>query len=354
MRKVLGMLLVLALLAGAAWWLWPTLAEAWQPALERGATTAPETTVDVGDVAADAPSLQAAADATPAVPAPTALPDTLPPLPPVDAPLAESMTDLLARAHAGDATAACHLKVAAERCRSLQQSTAMAQAMESSLVDGSFDGGEMVGVRMIASMEVEGDSSDALCAGVDPDALPGGSDLLERTLANLSPRQKTLMALLRSDGTLARMSRQLGGGVGGFGVDASDLVSQFLADHDMAFLQAGFDAGDPLALEGLLLVHAPGGMLGGGPFNMTRQSRPDPYRFARYALLGQELLGAEWLGERATPVLDQVLAAMPPEDRTRLDAQVAADTARWQSAEQAHGPRVPPEPNADALDLCRG
>src|SRR5690606_19298668 len=108
--------------------------------------------------------------------------------------------------------------------------------------------------------------------------------LLKRTLPNMSPRQKTLIAMLRADGSLARVMRQGGIPSGGLSVGSENLVSQFLADNDMPFLQAGFDVADPLALEGLLLVHAPGGMIGGMPFSVMRQSRPDPYRFARYAL----------------------------------------------------------------------
>lgn len=43
----------------------------------------------------------------------------------------------------------------------------------------------------------------------------------------------------------------------GLGVELRQMLPQFLADHSIQFLLEGYEARDPLALEGLILLHAP-------------------------------------------------------------------------------------------------
>jgi hypothetical protein len=138
----------------------------------------------------------------------------------------------------------------------------------------------------------------------------------------MSVRQRTLIALLRSDGQIRRLYQA----EQGFSESASYVYPQFLADHALDFLQDGFRARDPLALEGLVLLHAPSNSLspqGVGP------TLPNPRLFLRYAWLMQRLFGEDVLGERAKRTVAYAAASLDPDQLQSIRNGVEHDLTLW-------------------------
>jgi hypothetical protein len=187
------------------------------------------------------------------------------------------------RAEAGDPAAACRLVVAARRCVA---------------------------------------SADAYCAGVAPGDIPATDAVLQSVAPWLSPRQKTVIAMLRSDGLLSRL-----GAPDDAPIENIDTIyPQFLADHAQDFLQDGYRAHDALALEGLALVHAPNRLLrwrGVGP------SLPNPRLFLLYAGVLQRVAPSELLPERVLVTIANSRRTLTPQQLDALDREIEVAVRQW-------------------------
>jgi hypothetical protein len=216
---------------------------------------------------------------------------SLPALPSPVAPLAQTRPVLQPRAAAGDGVAACRLAFARARCEG--------EARAGPIAPGSF------------------------CAGSERDPLPRTEDLLHPAEPWLTPRQKVLLALIRPDGGVARLARP------GAAAPEGYVYPQYLADHAYDFLLEGFRSRDPLALEGLAIVHAPGDP---ARWNRNGPVLPNPKLFLFYTGILQRLNGESAIGQLARDTVAATRATLDPRDVAEADAKADAEVRLWLAA----------------------
>lgn len=244
----------------------------------------------------------------------------LPELPDASAPLSQQLPALLIRANAGDPGASCRLIVGINRCVELNRNRAFSERMIRSLELGESEKDELL-IRLAARFEEAESQGGAFCSDVDVQELPRIDSLLRNSIQSMSPEQKTVIALMRSDGRLRRLQR-----TSSFSESSLYVFPQLLADHAYEFLLAGFSARVPLALEGLVVTHAPGGAM------MTQGvhvALPNPRLFHRYALLMERLYGSETLGREGGHLLEAVTATLSPRDLSENALWVDNEYRRW-------------------------
>lgn len=300
---------------------------------------------------ASAPPANHAATPEPLFPRPSPPPAAPPaqPLAPLTGPLRDRLPALQQLAEHGHGEAACVYALELSRCRAsavrhelglafgqvLQQRSLSLAAVDSdqALIDG------IAGAREQHAAQAD------LCAGIEAHGGNPAVIWVQNAAARGPIRWRVISALMQPDGSLPRLPR---GTPAPLELDpaVTTLVSQFYADHALLYLQQGFQAGDPLALEGLLLVHAPDVLpLSGNADALMRL--PNPRLFAALALLAERLYGSEMLGNPATQLLQTVWDGLDPSARDRLLREVEFEVRRWQAA----GP--PPVASDDVSDLCR-
>lgn len=187
-------------------------------------------------------------------------------------------------------------------------------------------------INVLADAE-EATTRQHRCEGVALDRLPSFDASLRRALHNLTPRQKVLIALARQDGTLRRIPHEIPEGVirGG---DTSYVFPQVLADNLVGFLHAGLAAADPLALEGLILLHAPNIIPGEAAEHGMRL--PDPLKFSVYANLMARLFGPAAIGPQVEHLLGSSMATLTPEEHGRMARMLEQEEQRWRAASAVH------------------
>ena len=282
-------------------------------------------------------------------PSGSALPATsaaLPPTPPPDATFAESKEALLQRADAGDAEAACRFGAELLLCSDDSGFTSMAmEGLSEFIADADPERQDMLvsgaGLRLATN-----DAAIAHCAGIDRAELPDLHARLERLMRNGSVRARVLYALQTPGGGLARV-------VGRSGLTlqpgARQPVSQFYADNAGAFLREGIAARDPLAIEGMILLHAPQRAMGAQALPMWL---PNPVRFVAYLGLW-ESLGLPPLGAEFQRMRDNVWPNLDLATQARVREVVEAERRRWQADPRAFA--AAPPMDVDTLsDLCQG
>ncbi len=108
-------------------------------------------------------------------------------------------------------------------------------------------------------------------------------------------------------------------------------VAQFYADNAYRFLEEGLVQRDLLALEGLILAHAP------SPVNRVvplRIQRPDPFRFVVLTGL-YEALGIAALPRDIGELRDAVIADLSPEVRDQAHALIDRELIRWSARQDS-------------------
>lgn len=281
-------------------------------------------------------------------PSATSLPEGLPPMPPADLPLSAQLEALAKRAKAGDPDAACRLLIQGERCGHYRRLQFFVQGT----VDGRFkapnSGAQEVMIDSAARWSEEAERDKALCDGIDINAVPDVDETMANALNRLTVRQKVILALVRGDGQLARIGIR---GVDGprRSSDAQGLPPQFYSDYLVDFLHEGLAARDPLALEGMVLLHVP--MPPGANGNGLRVALPDQYRFALYARASLELNGPVGIGPYLPQFLDRVLDQMSAEKRQQLEREVSALVADFRAAQPVQRP-APTANDAGLAELC--
>ena len=273
---------------------------------------------------------------------------TLPPMPPVDAPLAEAMDDLLTRAEAGEPEATCRLLLDLGACmeneNTRQRREMLTQRAASTQSDFQRE-------RMIDFLAVSQEASDrwnTFCAGTKPMTFADMERLLFQAAPRMSNRQRLLFTMSLEDGSLIRLPRSMQDYQPRPTNDG--IISQFHADNDLEALEQGIAEADPLALEGKILLHIPTG-IGKKMFDL-REALPDPYKFTGYALMMQQLYGPDALGEIATKALDSILPALDPTTRESLQQQADTEVARWRETSIANPKSMPDNREQRSGSLC--
>ena len=241
-------------------------------------------------------------------------------LPSAGADLIEQLPLLVEEAKRGNPVASCRLALSRVRCATELGRREFASRMRRGLEQGKM-GDEDYWIDNLSTAEEYFSRLDGFCANVDQGMLPSVDEALEHSIFNLSPRQRTVLAMLRSDGQVRRLRSPVG-----YSEVGTYLISQTLAEKSYDFLLDGFRARDPLALEGLILVHAPGAAI---PPQGVELRKPNPELFLRYALLYVGLYGVEAIGEPARRLAASALATLSDSDRQALREQVDIEIDAW-------------------------
>jgi hypothetical protein len=240
------------------------------------------------------------------------------PMPDIRLPLAEQLPVLVERANAGDPAAACRLVLTVSRCAHSIRANRFTAGVQRSLESRAGPHDDQL-IDFVAR------SSDAatsdFCDGVDHAALPRLDDLPAIAFQRMSPFEKTLVALTRSDGRLRRLQPVPGTS---YRETNEFVLPQVIASNAQQFLVDAFNAGELLAIEGLVMMHAPGSLRPDG----VAVTLPDQRKFLRYALLLEQLQGSEALGY-ASRLIPAVESQLPPDEVASIRRQVAAELPRW-------------------------
>jgi hypothetical protein len=247
------------------------------------------------------------------------------PLPDASLPLVDQLDQLVELAEAGDGRAACRLVMQVSRCVREAQHADFDDRLMSSLARGASRLEEFSIDRLARNQERRANFA-GYCSGVSVDEFSDLTPLLAKSIASLTPRQKAVLAMMRADGHVRRLVWDEP-----YAELSSYLYPQFLADHGYDFLMSAYHAADPLALEGLLLVHAPARMLAQHGVGI---SLPNPRLFLQYAILAQTLFGPEFLGERGLRLAEHVAASMTTDQLVDVSAAADRERARWEFAKR--------------------
>ncbi len=269
---------------------------------------------------------------------------------PMQGPLLDRVPLLRQRARTGNARAACQLALEFSTCRAASKRWDMSRTMEYAAATSEAARLDVRVIDAIADVREDADRVESDCAGLE---IEGDSDvvaLLQAAAPNGNARQKVIAALTQPDGSLLRLPR---GPEHTLPMDpwVSAMASQFYADNALRYLHEGFRARDPLALEGLILVHAPDVLV---PTASTDAAfrLPDPRRFVALALLAEEVYGADMLGSQVRQLLQRTLEALSAKERGRAES----DAKRWAQTWRASTVSALPEEGIDAVSIdavCR-
>lgn len=282
---------------------------------------------------------------------PPAEPDIDAALPAADASLVEQLPALRALADRGHPEAACRLMVQVQVCRDFERNAGFARQLQGDLVRVADPGKPTEAERMLIGAVAAGlehmQSAKALCRHFRwRNEEFDESALLDRVVSQLSVRQRVILAMLDESGRLTRLPQHALGDVlvGG----STDYVyPSYLSENAIQFLRSGIEAADPLALEGMIVLHAP--VRFPGPQGVRFQL-PDAYRFAGYASLMVALYGHERLGGLAHRSLERVLDRLDAQQRRQLDAAVELEARRWRAVQVRRPSRWPD--TESAIELC--
>lgn len=260
-----------------------------------------------------------------------------------------SFERLVQDALAGDDEAGCRLLIEALRC-SVQRGRLgqVATAIERMAVEGD----NPFALDFVARATEEAEARRTLCdAAPGPDALTRRDGVRERLLG-LHIRARVIMAMTLPDGRIMRLHADQPENHVGLAGTGEEILPEFIAEHGLRFLAEGLQRGDSLALEGLLIVHAPG-ILPQASFNGRFFALPHPRRFALHALTWRALWGdAGLVGTGVPELLATTLDEMTPDARQRLEAEVATEVARWHTVNGDTSPRLPARDRHPAA-VCR-
>ena len=252
------------------------------------------------------------------------LPSGLPALPEVNAPLDAQLPDLLQRAEAGDPVATCRVATAFNHCAEQARNKAFTSQMRRSLEKGEGPWDNLL-IETISRFEEPIDGLSSFCDGLDFRDSPDIGRLVRRNYQALSPRQKTLMVMTRPDGSLRRVHSR-----GANLTSALYVIPEYLAEHSVSMLREAYAEGDPLALEGLVLLYAPGQALAPETVAVWQ---PNPRLFLKYSWIMRDLFGLESLGLEAAHLMRAAAASVSRETFESIRNEVQAEVERWRSLE---------------------
>ena len=265
--------------------------------------------------------------------------------PALDRPLLDRVPALRQRAQSGDAKAACQLALELSACRTAAQRDDLSMTMEYVAATSEQAGRDVRVIDAIASAREAADGALADCAGLDTQGESDVVALLQAAAPAGNARQRVIAALTQPDGSLLRLPR---GSVHPLPMDpwVSTLASQFYADHALRYLHEGFRARDPLALEGLILLHAPDILVPSASTDVAFRL-PDPRRFVALSLLAEQVYGSDMLGSQVRQLLQRALETLPANERRRAEREAT----RWAQTWRSTPPLRPPDEGIDAQSI---
>ncbi|MGQ0799998.1 MAG: hypothetical protein ACT4NL_07815 [Pseudomarimonas sp.] len=277
----------------------------------------------------------------------------IPSLPLQVGPLGERLQMLRTLSAEGQPEAACRLALELNHCRALGLRHLMSLGLEDLLDQPTWDrrGAMEVGglISSIADARERGDEVALHCEGISPVPENDAVERFQQLALRGTVRQRVVAALLQPDGSLPRLPRTAVSPLP-FDSWSAGMATQFYAEHALEFLDEGYRQRDGLALEGLILVSAPEAILLESASEVLPRL-PDPYRFAGYALLAEQVFGPAMLGSTVTMLLQRVLDRMAPDQRERLESEVEREAQRWWNGP---APLPPPEDGLAGLDAACG
>jgi hypothetical protein len=264
-------------------------------------------------------------------------------LPPLNTslPLATQMPTLLQRLQQGDPVAACRIAIDKIRCTSARLSGAFARDITKQAARGNSILGENRTIDFLANREEQLQAAADYCGDADDESLPEIQDFPKHALARLSTRQKVILALVRQDGSIARFPRDQSTSRMHLNGSSRFMLPQYLADNMLQFLQQGVANADPLALEGMLLMHYP--FFDIGIARIPSVALPNPEAFARHAYLAQEVFGGDGLGAYGAQALLAIETSLPATRVSQLRTEARNLAVAWKS-------RAAIGPHASSLD----
>lgn len=257
---------------------------------------------------------------------------TLPLLPPRSAPFSAQLPILISRAEAGDPVATCRVLLDSMRCAHWSEGNQFERILEESVSTKPPSDLDDRAIDVLARDHHSSQQTE-VCAGFDRQELRRVEQLSPSVFTRLTPRQKVLVAMTRHDGTLVRLPRGPKSTPRGFSFGDEYMVPQVLADRDLQFIADGLAAHDPLALEAAMLLHTPKA-IPGLPF-LLRQAQPNPYKFALYAAISNDLFGPDYTGAFANQTLAQIQSGMTSEERVRFAQELAHQLQLWRARNSA-------------------
>lgn len=297
----------------------------------RSEASGPESAPD-GDAAATAVQTSAAPLVTSSQ-ATGASPETVPAegpamLPDVSEPLVLQLPLLIASAKTGDPHAACRIVLSLNRCTTAFHRKAFSERAIRSM-QARKEENESFMIDLLARGENARSGDDGYCKGVDPATIPSADSALRNAMPALSPRQKTIIAMLRSDGHLRRLVNPPQ-----TAEPSTYVVPDIISSNQHAFLLAGFEARDALALEGLIMMHSPGSAI------MSQGAwvvQPDVRRFLKYSLLMARLYGPSALGDQGNRAVAAASASVSADELRALGREAEAEAQRWAASRGRSG-----------------
>lgn len=184
----LGLSGLIALAGALGAWHWLNGLESAPPAAGERAGQA---WVDAGLADAD-PASESGRDESAAAGVVAAQPESWPPLPPLETPLADIIDELSERARAGDPDAACRLAAELLRCSVAKRSAGFAEDMEHQLARQDSTPDAML--QTIARAQTDAERYGSTCEGIDEATLASTFDW-QRQSAVLSPERRLAFAL---------------------------------------------------------------------------------------------------------------------------------------------------------------
>ncbi len=332
-RRPLALLFALSMagLGGLLYLQSPTTPDAAKPqAAPAAVATTDELTTETTTAHDDPSSPQAGA--TPRPGAPSVAASTASALPPVGTALAESIDALRDAARQGDPDAACRLASEIARCAQARHLGVTQRIMESTTAQlaRSEDQEQMID-SLAAAQERQVGFEEFCPPSAVIDAEP---DWLEHAARAGHRRAQVLFALYRRErAEFPRVLREPGRVRMSFS-QGSQRVSSYFAAHALRFLQEGLARHDPLALEGLIMVHDPST----NPQAESLIRLPDPERFA-VLVRSFETLFPQAVSDPTSPFqvddsllssAEAVLDALPPDHRATLLQQSEQLVRDWQ------------------------
>ncbi len=265
--------------------------------------------------------------------------------PALDRPLLDRVPALRQRAQSGNAKAACQLALELSACRTAAQRDDLSMTMEYVAATSEPARRDVRVIDAIASVREAADGALADCAGLDTQGEIDVVALLQAAAPAGNARQRVVAALTQPDGSLLRLPR---GPVHPLPMDpwVSTLASQFYADHALRYLHEGFRAHDPLALEGLILLHAPDILVPNASTDAAFRL-PDPRRFVALSLLAEQVYGSDMLGSQVRQLLQRTLESLPAQERRRAER----DATRWAQTWRSTPHSQPPDEGVDAESI---
>lgn len=251
---------------------------------------------------------------------------SIPPLPDSTLQLSEQLPVLLQRADSGDPIASCRLIVSINRCREERRNRIFTEAMMRSLSKGSGSNDNLM-VGLVASSQESQERKGSYCDGVETSILPEPEDLFQRAINGFTTHQKTVLAMMRSDGSIKRLN-----GSASYSESGMYVMPQFLADNTVDFLMSGYSAKDRLALEGLVMLHSPGNAVTRGGVSIRL---PNPKLFLFYSHLMLELYGAESIGRSGLLLMQVTESTMTPKQLDEIRRRVAFEATSWKNSSTA-------------------